>query len=109
MLASGLTASGYILFTPRLYPLLDRLTRRRAKLARVVKELESAASAYRSKAWLVVACLVASSCIHSLYVVAFYTVSRAILTSIPGFAEHFVIVPLVLFTTAVPLPFGRSG
>jgi uncharacterized protein (TIRG00374 family) len=107
-LAAGLTAL-FILFTPQLYPLLDRLTRRRAKLAKVVKELESAASAYRSKAWLVVACLVASSCIHSLYVVSFYTVSRAIFTGIPTFAEHFVIVPLVLFTTAVPLPFGALG
>jgi glycosyltransferase 2 family protein len=107
-LVAGLTAL-FVLFTPQLYPLLDRLTRRRAKLARVVKELESAASAYRSKAWLVVACLLASSCIHGLFVVAFYTVSSAILKSIPGFAEHFVIVPLVLFTTAVPLPFGALG
>lgn len=107
-LASGLTAL-FILFTPQLYPVLDRLTTRRPKLARVVKELESAASAYRSKAWLVVACLLASSCIHGLFVVAFYTASRAILASIPGFAEHFVIVPLVLFTTAVPLPFGALG
>jgi hypothetical protein len=107
-LAAGLTAL-LILFTPQLYPLLDRLTTGRAKLAKVVKELESAASAYRSKAWLVVGCLVASSCIHSLYVVSFYTVSRAIFTGIPTFAEHFVIVPLVLFTTAVPLPFGALG
>jgi hypothetical protein len=88
---------------------LDRLTQRRAKLAKVVKELESAALAYRSKAWLIVACLVGSSCIHSLFVVAFYAVSRAIFTDIPTFAEHFVIVPLVLFTTAVPLPFGALG
>ena len=107
-LLAGLSAL-FVLFTPQLYPLLDRLTRGRAKLAKVVKELESAASAYRSKAWLVVACLVASSCIHSLYVVSFYTVSRAILTGIPTFAEHFVIVPLVLFSTAVPLPFGALG
>ena len=107
-LAAGLTAL-FILFTPQLYPVLDRFTRRRAKLARVVKELEAAASAYRSKAGLVVGCLVASSCIHGLFVVAFYLVSRAIFTDIPTFGEHFVIVPLVLFTTAVPLPFGALG
>jgi hypothetical protein len=107
-LAAGLTAL-FILFTPQLYPVLDRLTKGRAKLAKVVKELESAALAYRSKAWLVVACLIASSCIHSLFVVAFYVVSQAILTGIPTFGEHFVIVPLVLFTTAVPLPFGALG
>ncbi len=107
-LVAGLTTL-FILFSPQLYPLLDRLTRRRAKLAKVVKELGAAASAYRSKAWLVIACIVASSCIHSLYVVSFYAVSRAIFTNIPTFAEHFVIVPLVLFTTVVPLPFGALG
>ncbi len=99
----------FVLFTPGLYPVLDRLTARRAKLAKVVKELESAASAYRSKSGLVIGSLLASSCIHGVYVVAFYTVSRAIFNDIPSFAEHFLIVPLVLFTTAVPLPFGALG
>ncbi len=107
-LVAGLTAL-FLLFTPQLYPILDRLTARRARLAKVVKELESAASAYRSKAGLVVGCLLASSCIHGLFVVAFYTVSRALFADIPTFAEHFVIVPLILFTTAVPLPFGALG
>jgi uncharacterized membrane protein YbhN (UPF0104 family) len=98
-----------VLFTPQLYPILDRLAARRAKLARIVKELESAASAYRSRAGLIVGCLVASACIHSLYVTAFYVVSRAIFDDLPSFGEHFLIVPLVLFSTAVPLPFGALG
>jgi uncharacterized membrane protein YbhN (UPF0104 family) len=99
-----------VLFTPQVYPILDRLTAGRARLAKVVKELETAASAYRSRWGLIVGCLLGSSCIHSLYVVAFYTVSRAIFgDALPSFAEHFLIVPLVLFTTAVPLPFGALG
>lgn len=101
----GLTA----LFMPWFYPRLDRLVSGRAGLAKVVGELESAATAYRSKARLIVGILFASSLIHSLYVVAFYTVSRAIFREIPTFSEHFLIVPLVLFTTAVPLPFGALG
>jgi glycosyltransferase 2 family protein len=109
LLIGGLVAL-FVLFTPQLYPLLDRLTAKRRKLAKVVKELEIAASAYRSRWGLIVGCLVGSSCIHSLYVVGFYAVSRALFgDDLPTFAEHFLIVPLVLFTTAVPLPFGALG
>ncbi len=99
----------FVLFTPQLYPVLERFTAGRAKLGRIVKELESAALAYRSRSRLIVGCLLASVCIHSLYVVAFYTASRAIFDALPTFAEHFLIVPLVLFSTAVPLPFGALG
>src|SRR5690606_11858374 len=28
---------------------------------------------------------------------------------VPGLAQHFLIVPLVLFSTAIPLPFGALG
>jgi hypothetical protein len=43
-------------------------------------------------------------------VVAFYLVSRAIFPeALPGFAQHLLIVPLILFSTAVPLPFGALG
>ncbi len=108
LLACGLTGL-FVLFQPRLYPLLDRLTGGRPKLVKILKELESAAGAYRSNAKLVVACLIASACIHSIYVVAFYVASRAVFDQIPSFGEHFLIVPLVLFSTAVPLPFGALG
>lgn len=47
---------------------------------------------------------------HTLNVLAFYSVSGALYGArVPGLAEHFLIVPLVLFTTAVPLPFGALG
>lgn len=47
---------------------------------------------------------------HALNVLAFHSVSVAMYgASVPGLAEHFLIVPLVLFTTAVPLPFGALG
>jgi len=108
LLAIGLTGL-FVLFTPQLYPVLDRLTKKRARLARVVKELEAAASVYRSRSRLIVGCLLASTGIHSLYVVAFYIVSRALFDVVPSFADHFLIVPLVLFSTAVPLPFGALG
>jgi uncharacterized membrane protein YbhN (UPF0104 family) len=108
LLVGGLSALA-LLFTPKLYPILDRLTARRAKLAKIVKELETAASAYRAKLGTVFCCLAGSTCIHGLFVVAFYSVSRAIFPVLPSFSEHFLIVPLVLFTMAVPLPFGALG
>src|SRR5205085_2915571 len=47
---------------------------------------------------------------HALNVLAFHAVAGALYGSrVPGLAEHFLIVPLVLFTTAVPLPFGALG
>ena len=45
---------------------------------------------------------------HSLYALSFYAVSQALLPHSPTLLEHLQMVPLVLFTTIVPLPFGRS-
>ena len=65
---------------------------------------------YRKRLGTVALCLLGSSMIHSLFVTAFYVVSRALFPDlVPGLAEHLLIVPLTLFTTAVPLPFGALG
>ena len=54
--------------------------------------------------------LAMSMFIHALNVIAFYIVSRTIFPNdLPSLASHFLMVPLVLFTTAVPLPFGALG
>ena len=98
-----------LLFTPRLYPLLNKLAFGKPKIGRILHELEQAAFSYRERIGVVVACLLASCGIHSLYVLAFYMASRAIFETIPTLAEHLLMVPLVLFTTAVPLPFGALG
>ncbi|MDX2037328.1 MAG: lysylphosphatidylglycerol synthase transmembrane domain-containing protein [Isosphaeraceae bacterium] len=98
-----------VIFTPKLYPFLERFTSGKPKLAHLLHELERAASSYRDRIGVVVGCLLFSTLIHSIYVVAFYLASRAIFESIPSFSEHLLMVPLVLFTTAVPLPFGALG
>src|SRR5439155_16451566 len=65
---------------------------------------------YRRRLGIVAGCLVLSSFIHSLFVVAFYLVSRTLFPShLPSLGQHFLMVPLTLFTTAVPLPFGALG
>lgn len=107
-LAAGLVGLA-ILFTPALYGPLNRLVRGRRKLERILSELEAAASAYRKRLAVVIAMLFMAMCIHSLYVLSFYEASRAIFPSVPTLGQHFLIVPLCLFTTAVPLPFGALG
>jgi hypothetical protein len=47
--------------------------------------------------------------VHLLMVTAFYAASRAIFPAIPSYPQHLLITPLILFSTAVPLPFGALG
>ena len=102
---TGLT----VVFTPALYRPLNRMVAEKKKLAKILAELESMASAYRDRIWVVAAALLGSMGIHALLVTSFYIVGTALFPTIPSLSEHFVIVPLVLFTTAVPLPFGALG
>ena len=109
-LAAGLVGLA-VLFTPALYAPLKRLVAGRGKLAAVADELESMAAAYRSRLGTVLGVLAMAVGIHSLYIVAFYASGLALFRDyqIPPLADHFLIVPVVLFTTAAPLPFGALG
>ena len=47
---------------------------------------------------------------HSLNVIAFYIVGKMLFPLMTTtVAQHFLMVPLTLFTMAVPLPFGALG
>lgn len=69
------------------------------------------ASAFRDRPGLVALAIAMGTGTHALNVLAFHAISVALFgaSDVPGLAEHFLIVPLVLFTTAVPLPFGALG
>ena len=107
-LAAGLVGLA-VLFTPALYAPLKRLVAGRGKLAGVADELEGMASAYRSRLGTVAGTIGLTVVSHALFVVAFYESGVALFRSVPGLAEHFLIVPVVVFTTAAPLPFGALG
>jgi uncharacterized protein (TIRG00374 family) len=101
-----------------LYAIFDQsLTRRypslltgHGRLSAILTELKQLSETYRGNLGLVAAMLALSAFCHGLFVVAFYTVSRTIFpTRLPSLAQHFLMVPLTLFTTAVPLPFGALG
>ncbi|RLT11507.1 MAG: UPF0104 family protein [Planctomycetota bacterium] len=73
-------------------------------------ELNAMSNSYRSHLPAVLAWTLASVLVHSLNTLAFYRMSLAILPELNiGVSQHFQIVPLVLFSTAVPLPFGALG
>jgi glycosyltransferase 2 family protein len=98
-----------IAFTPALYrPLRKRLGKGK-KPAHVLDELIAMGTAYRQRFGVVVLSAAMATVTHVLNIFAFYAVSRAMFPEVPGLAQHFLIVPLVLFSTAVPLPFGALG
>lgn len=109
--AAGAGLAGLaVLFTPALYRPLERLFAGHARLETFFAELVAMASSYRRRIGTVAAMLVLATGIHALYTLVFYGVSRAIFPArLPGLGQHLIIVPLVLFTTAVPLPFGALG
>jgi uncharacterized protein (TIRG00374 family) len=98
-----------IMFTPALYRPLARLFAGRGKLEKILNDLVETASAYRNRIGTVALALVMAMGIHALYVFAFYSVSRAMFSRLPTLGQHYVMVPLALFSTAVPLPFGALG
>ena len=98
------------IFSQTLTRFFPRLLEGHSRRAGILRELKVMSETYRSRLDIVAAGLLGSSMIHSLYVVAFYLVCGAIFDEpIPGLAQHLLIVPLTLFTTAVPLPFGAIG
>lgn len=102
----GLTA----IFTQGLTRNFPGLLVGHGKVATILRELNVMSTTYRRRLGVVAGSLVLSSSVHSLFVLAFYLVSRTLFPKyLPTLAQHFLMVPLTLFTTAVPLPFGALG
>jgi uncharacterized protein (TIRG00374 family) len=98
-----------VMFTPALYRPVSRLVAGRGRLESILNELVATAAAYRDRIGTVALTLLMAMGIHSLFVFSFYAVSLAMFPEIPTLGQHFIMVPLALFSTAVPLPFGALG
>jgi hypothetical protein len=72
-------------------------------------ELAAVGQSYRKHFAVIPLAISMGMLTHTMNVFAFHAVSQALFPRIPGVTEHFLIVPLVLFSTAVPLPFGALG
>lgn len=99
-----------VLFSPALFrPLLTRLNPQ-GKLAKGLSELIAMASAYRDRLGVIAIGLALAMSGHALFVLAFTLANRGLFGSeAPGLASHFVVVPLILFSMAIPMPFGALG
>ncbi|GAC1467658.1 MAG: hypothetical protein NVSMB9_09500 [Isosphaeraceae bacterium] len=114
MIVWGAVIAGFLLLTAIFAQTLTRsfpsLTRGERRFSKILRELMVMSTTYRRRLDVVAACLGISVAIHFAMVIGFYGVSRAILPSgVPSFGQHLLMVPLTLFTTAVPLPFGALG
>lgn len=113
LLAAGASVCGLfglgLIFTPALYRPAEKLLRFRPRLEHVLEQLVAMASAFRARKGVVGFTILMSMVNHTMNVMAFFLVGRALFGGVPSLFDHFVIVPLVLFTTAVPLPFGALG
>jgi uncharacterized protein (TIRG00374 family) len=90
--------------------LLPKLVENKGKIGILAHEFGLLSKSYRSKWQKVVLTLVVSMFCHALTCAACYLVGRALFPDFQvSLGKHLLIFPLVLFSTAVPLPFGALG
>jgi glycosyltransferase 2 family protein len=98
------------IFTGAFSRLFPRASSSGSKFGLIVSELREMSNTYRGRLKVVFGCLALSVLIHSLNVLAFFSVGCMLYPDMPTtLAQHFSMVPLILFTLAVPLPFGALG
>jgi hypothetical protein len=73
-------------------------------------ELNEMSATYSKRPGLVAGALLLSMFVHTLNVIAFFMVGRMLFPAMTTtLAQHFLMVPLTLFTMVVPIPFGALG
>jgi uncharacterized protein (TIRG00374 family) len=98
------------IFTQALSRLFPKLRDSRSRFGLIISELREMSTTYRGRLDVVAGCLAFSMFTHGLNVVAFFLVGRTLYPEMTTtLAQHFLMVPLTLFTLAVPIPFGALG
>jgi glycosyltransferase 2 family protein len=91
----------------RIFP---QFKREHSRLGLIVSELNEMSATYRGRLDVVTACAGLAVCNHAMNVLAFFLVDWMLFPEmITTLAQHYLVVPLTLFSTAVPLPFGALG
>jgi uncharacterized protein (TIRG00374 family) len=99
-----------VIFSPTLSRLIPPSLSRGTRLEPIVSELHEMSRTYRGRLGVVLWATILSIFGHCMNVLAFYLVGVMLFPTMPTtLGEHFVTVPLTLFSTAVPLPFGALG
>lgn len=79
------------------------------RTGRIFRQLLDAVRMYRMRLRAVFASLAVSIVVHLLTVVGFYVIGLALPGAKPTLAEHFVIVPLAMVISAIPITPGGLG
>jgi len=109
-LAVGVIALAAV-FSQLLSRMFPQLLTTRSRVGLIASELREMSRTYRGRLDVVAQALVLATFNHGLNVVAFYLVGKMLYgaTMSTTLGQHFLMVPLTLFTMAVPLPFGALG
>jgi uncharacterized protein (TIRG00374 family) len=107
LLAGGLGLGA--VFSPPLLRILERTLASRERFRMIAGDLHAMSLAYRDRKGAIALGLTMSTISHALYALSFAAVSAALLPHPPSVTQHLQMVPLVLFTTIFPLPFGALG
>jgi glycosyltransferase 2 family protein len=99
-----------VIFGQMLTRLFPSVETNHSRLGLIVSELAVMSATYRSRLGVVFGCLALSVFNHGLNVLAFYLVGLMLFPEMTTtLGQHFLMVPLTLFSMAVPLPFGALG
>jgi glycosyltransferase 2 family protein len=99
-----------VIFSQVLTRIFPRLAASKSRLGLIVYELREMSRTYRGRLDVVATAVLFAMFNHSLNVVVFYMVGLMLYPDMPTtLAQHFLMVPLTLFTMAVPIPFGAPG
>jgi glycosyltransferase 2 family protein len=99
-----------VIFSRVVTRLFPQLKGGHSRLGVIVSELSEMSTTYSGRLDVVVGATALSVWNHALNVVAFYVIGRLLFpTMTTTLVQHFLMVPLTLFSMAVPLPFGALG
>lgn len=82
---------------------------RRKRIGPYVRKLLGAIRWYRSKPGVLAATIAISLFTHAALVLCIYLVARGLPGASPDLADHFLIVPLAMVASALPLPLNGLG
>jgi len=99
-----------VIFSQVLTRVFPSVEAKHSRVGLIVSELGVMSATYRGRLGVVFGCLIMSVFIHALNVMAFYLVGLMLFPEMTTtLAQHFLMVPLTLFSMAVPIPFGALG
>jgi uncharacterized protein (TIRG00374 family) len=111
MLAFGALLFLVVFLHAPVWSIIRRAALGHSRLSMAATELQAMSCNYRRRPGLIATGLVLSLLSHALSVIVFFVLGKALfgVRLIAPLDRHFLMVPLILLTMAVPLPFGALG